>query len=54
MKQLLPDRQEAAAEQIACRKLYLELLESLFWSLSVKNCSILGHTLGICGYEQRL
>ena len=44
MKQLLPNRQEAAAEQIACRKLCLELLESLFWLLSVKNCSILGHT----------
>ena len=30
----------------------LELLEPLFRSLSVKDCSILGHTFGVYGYEK--
>ena len=51
-ERLLAHRQGASAEQIVYRKVCLELLEPLFRSLSVKDCSILGHTFGVYGYEK--
>lgn len=52
LERLLSHRQGASAEQIAYRKVCLELLEPLFRSLSAKNRSILGHTFGVYGYEK--
>ncbi len=52
LERLLSHRQGASAEQIIYRKVCLELLEPLFQSLSAKDRSILGHTLGIYGYEK--
>ena len=51
-ERLLAHRQGASAEQIVYRKVCLELLEPLFHSLSAKDRSILGHTLGVYGYEK--
>ena len=52
LERLLSHRQGASAEQIVYRKVCLELLESLFRSLSAKDRSILGHTFGVYGYEK--
>lgn len=52
LERLLSHRQGASAEQIVYRKVYLELLEPLFRSLSAKDRSILGHTFGVYGYEK--
>lgn len=52
LERLLSNQQSASAEQIVYRKVCLELLEPLFHSLSAKDRSILGHTLGVYGYEK--
>lgn len=52
LERLLSHRQGASAERIVYRKVCLELLEPLFWSLSAKDRSILGHTFGVYGYEK--
>ena len=52
LKRLLSHRQGASAEQIVYRKMCLELLEPLFWTLSAKDRSILGHSFGVYGYEK--
>lgn len=52
LERLLSNRQRVSAEQIVYRKVCLELLETLFRSLSAKDRSILGHTFGVYGYEK--
>lgn len=52
LEHLLSHRRGVSAEQIVFRKVCLELLEPLFYSLSTKDRSILGHTFGIYGYEK--
>ena len=52
LERLPSHKQGASTEQIVYRKVCLELLEPLFWTLSAKDRSILGHTFGVYGYEK--
>lgn len=51
-EELLEHEPGTSVEQIVYQKIYLELLEPMFRSLSAKDRSILGHTFGVCGYEK--
>ena len=51
-ERLLDHEQELSVEQTVYKKVCLELLEPLFRSLSARDRAVLGHTFGVCGYEQ--